>query len=120
MLDGLAELRRADPPHWSQPKQMQFTEHGDWHPGDPLFIFLATERDVRLYTPGAYHNEGEHSWGQGWAHDSWGHPIRYRCPGPVHRHGWDLWSVGPNGTDEQGEGDDILVGEDVADIGSGE
>jgi hypothetical protein len=51
--------------------------------------------------------------------DAWGHPIRWASPGPVHRHGWDLWSVGPNGIDEQGEGDDILVGEDVADVGSG-
>ncbi len=46
--------------------------------------------------------------------DGWGNPIRYRCPGPVHRHGWDLWSCGPNGKDDQGTFDDILVGEDVA------
>jgi hypothetical protein len=44
--------------------------------------------------------------------DAWGQPIRFRQPGPVHRNGWDIWSVGPNGIDEEGEGDDILVGED--------
>jgi hypothetical protein len=46
--------------------------------------------------------------------DAWGHPIRYKHPGTVHKHGWDLYSVGPNGIDEQGGGDDILLGADVA------
>jgi hypothetical protein len=50
--------------------------------------------------------------------DPWGHVLIFSAPGPVHRHGWDLWSVGPNGIDEQGAGDDILVGEDVADVTS--
>jgi hypothetical protein len=50
--------------------------------------------------------------------DGWGRPLLYRSPGPVHPHGWDLWSVGPNGIDEQGGGDDILVGENVAAEGS--
>ncbi len=50
--------------------------------------------------------------------DGWGHAIRIRCPGPVHTHGWDAWSSGPNGLDESGQGDDILVGEDVACIGT--
>lgn len=50
--------------------------------------------------------------------DGWGNPIRYRCPGPVHKKGWDLWSCGPNGKDDQGTFDDILVGEDVAPVGS--
>jgi hypothetical protein len=50
--------------------------------------------------------------------DAWGNPIRYRCPGPVHTKGWDLWSCGPNGKDDQGEFDDILVGEDLAPVGS--
>jgi hypothetical protein len=50
--------------------------------------------------------------------DAWGRRIIYRSPGPVHRHGWDLYSVGPNGIDEQGRGDDILIGEDVAAISS--
>ncbi|HZU96628.1 MAG TPA: type II secretion system protein GspG [Planctomycetota bacterium] len=52
------------------------------------------------------------------AADGWGRPIRYRSPGPVHKRGWDLYSVGPNGVDEQGGGDDILIGEDIADVGS--
>jgi hypothetical protein len=46
--------------------------------------------------------------------DGWGNPLRYRCPGPVHRNGWDLWSCGPNGKDDQGTFDDILIGEDIA------
>jgi len=46
--------------------------------------------------------------------DGWGNPIRYRCPGPIHKHGWDLWSCGPNGRDDHGTFDDILVGEDIA------
>jgi hypothetical protein len=51
--------------------------------------------------------------------DAWGQPIRFRQPGPVHTHGWDVWSVGPNGIDEEGEGDDLLIGEDdVATVSS--
>jgi hypothetical protein len=50
--------------------------------------------------------------------DPWGHVLVYECPGPVHFRGWDLYSVGPNGIDEHGGGDDILVGEDVADVSS--
>jgi|SRR5579883_610164 len=46
--------------------------------------------------------------------DSWGNPIRLESPGPVHRKGWDVWSCGPNGVDERGGGDDILIGEDMA------
>jgi hypothetical protein len=50
--------------------------------------------------------------------DAWGRPLLYRCPGPVHKRGWDMYSVGPNGVDEQGQGDDILVGEDMAPVGT--
>ena len=46
--------------------------------------------------------------------DAWGRVLCFACPGPVHKHGWDLWSCGPNGKDDQGTFDDILVGEDVA------
>lgn len=48
--------------------------------------------------------------------DEWGQPIRFRVPGQVHTRGWDAWSIGPNGIDEQGQGDDILIGEDVAPV----
>ena len=51
--------------------------------------------------------------------DGWGNLIRYRCPGPIHTHGWDVWSCGPNGIDEHGSGDDLLIGEDVAPVGTG-
>ena len=50
--------------------------------------------------------------------DAWGHPFIYRCPGTVHSYGWDLYSVGPNGVDELGQGDDILIGDDLAPISS--
>ena len=45
--------------------------------------------------------------------DAWGNPIYYRCPGPIHKDGWDLISCGPNGVFENGGGDDIVVGEDL-------
>jgi len=45
--------------------------------------------------------------------DSWGNPIYYRCPGPIHKNGFDLISCGPNGVYEEGGGDDIVVGEDL-------
>jgi hypothetical protein len=48
--------------------------------------------------------------------DAWGNRILYREPGHIHTRGWDLYSVGPNGIDEFGWGDDILEGEDVADV----
>ena len=44
--------------------------------------------------------------------DGWGNPLRYRAPGPVHRAGWDLWSCGPNGKDDEGTWDDVLVSGD--------
>ncbi len=45
--------------------------------------------------------------------DAWGNPIYYRCPGPIHKNGFDLISCGPNGVYEEGNGDDIVVGEEV-------
>jgi len=45
--------------------------------------------------------------------DAWGHPLVYRCPGRVHRAGWDLSSFGPNGVDDAGRDDDVLTGEDT-------
>jgi hypothetical protein len=50
--------------------------------------------------------------------DAWDRWIVYRSPGPVHTHGWDFYSFGPNGIDEHGGGDDIVVGEDVAEVAS--
>jgi hypothetical protein len=61
---------------------------------------------------------GESSIGLPLPRDGWGRPLRYRCPGPIHPRGWDLYSVGPNGIDEHGLGDDILVGADTAPIAS--
>jgi len=45
--------------------------------------------------------------------DAWGNSIYYRCPGPIHKNGFDLISCGPNGVYEEGGGDDIVVGEDL-------
>lgn len=45
--------------------------------------------------------------------DLWGHHLRWACPGRVHPMGWDLYSIGANGDDEQGAGDDIVTGEDT-------
>jgi len=49
--------------------------------------------------------------GTGLALDGWGRPLKYRCPGTKHPTGWDLYSFGPNGIDESGDGDDLLVGD---------
>lgn len=38
--------------------------------------------------------------------DAWGHPFVYKQPGGAGRD-YDLYSVGPNGNDEAGAGDDI-------------
>lgn len=45
--------------------------------------------------------------------DAWGHRFHYACPGNVHAKGWDLYSLGANGDDEAGAGDDLVTGEDV-------
>lgn len=39
--------------------------------------------------------------------DGWRQPFKYRCPGKHNPLSFDLYSIGPNGKDEQGEGDDI-------------
>lgn len=39
--------------------------------------------------------------------DPWGHRYRYRSPGRHLPDAFDLYSVGPNGTDEGGTGDDL-------------
>ena len=45
-------------------------------------------------------------------YDAWGRPYRYRFPGSRDRGTFEVYSVGPNGCDEQGEGDDVWDGED--------
>ncbi len=39
--------------------------------------------------------------------DIWGHPLVYRCPSNSPGHLFRLYSIGPNGVDEDGAGDDI-------------
>jgi hypothetical protein len=47
--------------------------------------------------------------------DGWGHSFILASPGPVHKHGWDVYSLGPTGIDDPaGGGGDLLVGEDTA------
>jgi hypothetical protein len=46
------------------------------------------------------------------ANDAWGRPIRYRCPGV--RYKWDFSSLGANGQDEVGGGDDLVVGPETS------
>lgn len=41
--------------------------------------------------------------------DPWGHPYIYRCPGKNGAGSFDLYSMGPNGQDDNGSGDDILA-----------
>ena len=41
--------------------------------------------------------------------DPWGLPFEYRSPGEIHEDGYDLWSRGPDGLDDEGkEGSDDL------------
>jgi hypothetical protein len=42
--------------------------------------------------------------------DSWGRELVFRCPSRRKEAIFDLYSVGPNGIDEQGNGDDITCG----------
>jgi hypothetical protein len=42
--------------------------------------------------------------------DAWGQPLVYRYPARRQELVFELYSVGPNGVDEQGEGDDIPCG----------
>ncbi len=42
--------------------------------------------------------------------DAWGRPIAYRCPGRRYVRSWELVSLGPNGEDDGGHGDDLVVG----------
>ena len=41
--------------------------------------------------------------------DPWGNPYEFRAPGDVNEEGYDLWSTGPDGTDDGGkEGSDDI------------
>lgn len=65
----------------------------------------------------AWRRQLGHRCGPAW--DAWGRTFLYRSPGPCHGGGWDVYSVGPNGIDERGAGDDLLVGENVTPGGTG-
>ena len=41
--------------------------------------------------------------------DPWGQPFEYRSPGEIHEDGFDLWSTGKDGKDDNGkEGSDDI------------
>lgn len=42
--------------------------------------------------------------------DAWGHEYIYRCPAVRKGAMFDFYSMGPNGIDEYGEGDDVNCG----------
>jgi hypothetical protein len=48
------------------------------------------------------------------SNDAWGRPIVYRCPGVVHKEGFDFYSFGPDGRDDEGRGDDLVEGMDLS------
>ncbi|HZV01327.1 MAG TPA: hypothetical protein VFF73_31735 [Planctomycetota bacterium] len=117
LATGIAVHRRREAERLSETKdrlrEVSDLIRKDWRSRTRLRLALTTPptRSVHLY-------DVERGLENGPFRDGWGRPFLCARPGPVHRHGWDLWSVGPNGIDEQGNGDDILVGENVADIGS--
>jgi hypothetical protein len=43
--------------------------------------------------------------------DAWGQPLHYRSPGPVHKEGWDVYSVGPSGRELPDPA--LILGEDL-------
>ncbi|MEZ0228025.1 MAG: type II secretion system protein GspG [Planctomycetota bacterium] len=118
-------------------KQLENVQRGWPHPRETLRGRPRVEGEnwgvfpIKIVNKAAQTLDGPVVFEQGWAVapfsgsrgdfmlDAWGHMVKYVRPGPVHRNGWDLYSVGPDGIDEHGQGDDILVGEDVAPIGSG-
>ena len=87
---------------------------GVYRPNDPTaqYVLVARIRQARLQRlPSPMFDA---LWIQTFAvMDGWGRGYVYRCPGPIHTRGWDLYSVGPDGRDEDGHGDDLLVGEDL-------
>ncbi len=74
--------------------------------GGCMYALVGQERAAEFPTQGGHPEEI--------VRDRWGNPLLCRSPGPVHTRGWDLWSTGPNGVDEDGHGDDIIIGADVA------
>jgi general secretion pathway protein G len=40
--------------------------------------------------------------------DPWGNPLQYKFPSESNPDKYDLWSMGPDGQDQGGAGDDIL------------
>ena len=83
-----------------------------------FFTFVPDEktRRVQMVGVGGWHEVSAEVWmlleGRETVRDAWGRPLRYRCPGPVHHRGFDVYSLGADGEDDGGRGDDILEGTD--------
>ena len=96
MLEGTSHYRPTDPP-LSLPT------------GDVRALYRWCEKRGRLYggishwLPFADEKEGTFR-------DYWGHELVYRFPSARPEAVFDLYSVGPNGIDESGKGDDITCG----------
>jgi hypothetical protein len=53
----------------------------------------------------------EDDWKEGRPVDAWGQVLKYRFPSRRPEQFFELYSVGPNGIDEAGDGDDIRAGQ---------
>jgi hypothetical protein len=59
---------------------------------------------IGLVDPGAEYSSWEHL-----GLDYWGNRFIYRFPGEISGRNYDLYSVGPNGVDDGGGGDDVIM-----------
>ena len=88
--------------------------HGDMgaYPPSSASLVTALEQDPGdADWGGPYMEFKEDELKDGQLLDPWGHPYLYvsvNGGAPKHReHSFDLWSYGPNGTDDSGTGDDL-------------
>lgn len=99
---AIADLRKRPPPIPTHPPERDFD------------VFYLRNR-AGLYSLVPKWKSSSH---EDYVRDAWGRPLvlhAWSWPPRPPRDGF--YSVGPNGIDEEGEGDDILV--DVADVASG-
>src|SRR5262249_39213083 len=92
---GLAVLRESLPGH------VHLARCGD---------MISVDTTPRIFGPEELSGIGTDRWGGGFR-DAWGNLILYRSPCGGKK-GWTVYSCGPNGVDELGEGDDIVFSED--------
>lgn len=88
--------------------------YGADRPGGAYYALRSADKDDRVHaiaTPPSAADEPARI-----LCDGWGTPVRVQIKGPVHKDGYDVWSCGPNKLDEQGLGDDVLIGESKAEL----